>query len=238
MDEASLFDTIRRLLALGSSRCNEHEAQAAMAKAYELCARYNVDIAAARSASPIDDGWEEASGWTGDATIPFHVKMAAQIVEIFFFVRLVRITHFQKRHRKKELTLFGRKENVAIGQYVLTYLIRTFWQLWKARRRPAKHRRPYFLGVAQGLAKRLHEQRKAAAYAAPADAHALTIVQSDLDREFQAREPDLKPPQILDLPEIRAEEAMALLQGRADGAKIELRPAVNASQRRLLPAPA
>jgi hypothetical protein len=244
MTTDSLLDMIRRLLALSSSH-NEHEARAALAKAQELCLRHNLSLEEVEASAAAAEGWEESSGWIGGATIPFHVHLARMIVDRYFFVRTVSVTHISGRRgkpRQKELCLFGRSENVAVARHVLLYLVRTFWALWRdyRRRRTAGSYsgrtsglyRPYVLGVAQGLQVRLEAERTAAR--CPATAGALVRVKGELDRRFAEANPGIQTVRGPKPVRANLEGELAMLEGRHDGQTISIRPDLSQEQRLLI----
>ena len=232
MNDESLFDMIRRLLALGETRDNEHEAAAAMAKAEELCRRYNLSREEVHARTDSAGEWEEATGWTGGATTPYHVHLASAVVQEFFFVRMVHVTRLRGKARQKELSLFGRKENVAVARHVLLFLIRTFWRLWTVYRtgKSSRDRRIYQLGLAQGLASRLIKERR---QAKETEQNALVVVDAAIDRAYEQRCADLKPSRSKP-GRLKRHNRQALEAGRCHGRQIEIRPAVPQTKQPLL----
>lgn len=146
MDRESLLDTIRRLLALGSSP-NEHESKLAMAKAAELMAQHNLDQ---RTVEVATDGWEDKEVFVNGNGVPFEVGTICHILDDHFFV--FTYTKGMTYCRKRKVQVFGKPENVAVGEYVFAVLLRTFRQL--ARKQffiDSVARKNYFLGLDAGF---------------------------------------------------------------------------------------
>jgi hypothetical protein len=156
MTRESLLDTIRRLIALGSSP-NEHEARLATAKAAALMAQHNlamVDVEAGGTASVRDYCEEAAAVYRG--TVPMDVESICLLLKSHFFVMPI----YVRDGGARKIMLFGDRSNVQVAVHVYTYLLRTFRQLARARRVSASDRSAYYVGVKDGFKEVLDEQRK------------------------------------------------------------------------------
>jgi hypothetical protein len=184
MDHEALLDTIRRLLALSGSP-NEHEARAALAKAHELLARHNLDLAEVQAEPSGESFGDEVVSHGGRK--PAETLYVTAICEQFFFVRFISRTQWDagQQRRVQTLMLFGRKENLPVGQHVYRYLSETFVRLWReyCGKNPGcsqRERRTYYLGLFEGLRNRLErERREMTRQAARHDA--LVVVHREID---------------------------------------------------------
>ena len=129
MNHESLLDTIRRLLALAEKNPNEHEAQAAAAKAAELMRRHQIERSQVESA---------ASDWVEEVVeefrrVPLVVHVVSYLLDRHFFVE----SFYTHRRRaitgRSEIILFGKRENVAVAAYTYHVLLRIFRELLRGR---------------------------------------------------------------------------------------------------------
>lgn len=232
MTDNTIIETIRRLIALGSSP-NEHEAERAMAKAAELMARHNLAVAdVEREINAASQRWvTEDTDWTG--RIDFEVRAACDIVTKFFFVKVIR----EPGHSGKTcIRIFGDPVNVQIGRYVFGYLIETFRVLAWSKRIPRGSRNSYMLGLWTGLTRVLTTEREAICLENAASKNALVLVGNQLAVAFGAAYPRARTAR--SGRRIRRDDG-AYDRGVKDGAQIQIRkglggsasPSIGAGQR-------
>jgi len=173
MRHEDLLDTIRRLLALGQSP-NEHEAEAAIAKAAELMRRHNLSQAALEAVE-LDDRWETRTA-SETSRMPLCADIVGSLLLEFFFVEVV----YFRRDGKTHLVIFGRPHNVMIANYVYRYVLERCAALAKLRRIRRRDRKSYYTGVIFGYAKKLLAERLATA--TPISENALVALQSEVER--------------------------------------------------------
>lgn len=220
-DREALIDTIQRLLALSQSP-NEHEAQAALAKAQELMLRHNLSIEAVTAAEVNRGSWTEELVWQGRRP-PYEQNFVANILQEFFFVRVI-YSRWQSGHSVTEL--FGAPENVAVSRHAFVYLSRVFRNLWQDyRTRTCAGRaaaRTFYCGLRDGFRDRLRAERNCQT-AGNDSRQALTVVSEAIDVALAQRHGDLAPRK----PSTIAPFASAYFDGRAAGAEIRLQRAVD-----------
>jgi len=182
MTHDALLDTIHRLLALGRSP-NEHEAQAAVARAQELLLRHHLSMDdIALQARP---EFQEECVWHGRLRVPYHVRRIADVVQRFFFVRCILLSRRDPHTGwNRSVQMFGRPQDLAIGRFVLAYLCETFATLAESYKRTycagTSKIRSFHAGLADGFVDALREQRKRDVVTCPAG-HALIVIESELD---------------------------------------------------------
>lgn len=108
---SEIEDRIRKLLALGKGTGFDGEAEAALAKAAALAARHHIDLDRLRQEEP------------GDAVAAFTVqiktrratfgeRMAAQLCERYFHVRVIEVTYAEGAAR---MSFFGTESDILIA---------------------------------------------------------------------------------------------------------------------------
>ncbi len=157
-----LLDRVRKLLSLAQS-ANEHEAQSAARVAQRLMLRHNIDQASADRA----DGYTSrqlgrVTGRTSEAE-----RLLATILQEHFFVDVIWVHAFRPGDGRwgRVLEVCGRRENVALADYVHAYVSRTADRLWDEHKRAQgirgnRDRRLFIAGVMTGFRDRLEAQRK------------------------------------------------------------------------------
>lgn len=158
---------IKKLLALAGS-ANEHEAQAAAAKAMELATQHNLSIqqieSVAERASDSDPYVNKEEAF--QKTVSHEERVVAGIVDRYFFVRTI----WTKTKLGTRTAFLGRASNIEIAEYVAAYLVQTFNRLWKERRTQLKRQGfnvsggvkiEYVNGLAIAVRRKLEAQRAA-----------------------------------------------------------------------------
>jgi hypothetical protein len=218
MNREEMLEAIRCLLALGKSS-NEHEARAALAKAAELMARHNID--AATIGTPSGD-WSDRELHRGRRS-PAEGVFIGSILDPHFFVKSL-------RHRSKGewiVLAFGRPADLDVAEYVWTFLLRTYRELY--RRRRGLNRQDYYHGLTEGIIETILKDRRAAFAGDEAASRSLMVlegqvVQAAFDHYGPIHKPrQTRPPQTLD--------AWAI--GKIDGAGLKILPALRSA----VPAP-
>ncbi len=151
---------IGKLLALAGS-ANEHEAALAMEKASQLMARHNLQQIQEEAQSEftsliINTGCKRLESWQH--------KICAILLR-FFYVKVVTASLYDPLldTQHKTIELFGRQENVAIGEYCYAFLAGQLVSLWRQNRariggKGIRARNSYYLGLLQGFYDKLQAQ--------------------------------------------------------------------------------
>ncbi len=218
--DAARLRKIKRLLALAESP-NEHEAQAALAKANELLLRYNLDMAAA------DDAHERryCVRTLGEVTMRRSrvQKLLGVIISKHFFCEAIWVPSYCP-HTGREgrvLEILGSPDNVALAAYTYEELLRTAEQLWKKHKRAGgvrgdRGRRRYIEGVLFGFDEKLERERERMR-----EEHAL-VWQGDPGLEAFVRRRHTR----LHAEGLRLSGGSTFEAGRAQGQRLELRRAM------------
>jgi Protein of unknown function (DUF2786) len=183
MTSEQVIDKVRKLLAIAESTPYEAEAQTAMALVQKLLLKHELSMTDV-SDSDADRKFEAATVLVAPRA-PTETKFVAAIVRDFFFCFPVIDTTGDDGCSR--VILFGRRENVAVGTYVYTFLTRIFRALWPpyrvAHALPQRDRQAFWLGMQLGLAGRLFEERRKIQDAAggPAAKNQLMRLQADIE---------------------------------------------------------
>ena len=152
---------IKKLMALAASD-NRHEAEAAMAKAHELIARYNIDLFVR------DREQAYISVFAGQPALrhtrdDYHL---AHLLQTFYFVQGLWVSAYvlDKDKMGRVLEISGTRPNVAIALYVhayLQYFIDNRWSAYNRDRRLNRYRRTdYAVGIIQGFFDKLETEHR------------------------------------------------------------------------------
>ncbi|MEZ4392035.1 MAG: DUF2786 domain-containing protein [Polyangiales bacterium] len=161
-EEKQVLERIARLLALAGSP-NEHEAQAAMNAARRLMLKHNLDAGRAKAARGfVFRNLGEAVTRIDEAT-----SYIGTILAEFFFVEVitVRVWRVREGRHGSVLEVTGTPENVAMAEYVFSFLNHTADALWTLHKRQLgirgdKDRRQFRAGVMRGFWEKLGVERK------------------------------------------------------------------------------
>lgn len=155
--EAQVLERIAKLLALAESP-NEHEAQAAMNAAQRLMLKHNLD--ASRAQASRGYVFKHLGAPTG--RIDEAATLLAAILRDHFFVETITVPVWRTREGKRGsvLEVCGSPENVAMAEYVHSFLNHTADALWtlhkrKHRIRGDRDRRQFRAGVMLGFWEKL-----------------------------------------------------------------------------------
>jgi hypothetical protein len=184
---------IQKLLALSDS-ANPHEADTALARASELCARYNVTLLRR------DDRRPYQSLCVG---VPLlrrsrdNDQLAALLAE-YYFVRCVWIQAYvpEKDRLGRALELLGTVDNLHMASYVYDFVQRYIDREWHSFRRSKKlterQRVDFAVGVLSGFRETLARQRAGMAAADPESVALIVRDDPALEDYVQRRHPRLR----------------------------------------------
>lgn len=152
-----VVERIARLLALAESP-NEHEAQAAALAAQRLMLKHNIDEQAAKGERAYSHRQLGApSGRVGEAE-----RIVAMVLGRHFFVEVIWVPAFRVEDGKRGsvLEICGTPANLAMAEYVHSFLHHTAEELWRSYKkkqalRGDRDRRTFLAGVMAGFADKL-----------------------------------------------------------------------------------
>ena len=166
--EGGVLRRVRKLLALADSP-NPHEAETAMRTAHRLMLKYNL----AHLQEEGSDGRVESDAYgylhlgrpTGRSTEA--ERALAGLLGEFFFVQPIWVSVYRVEDGKRvnALEVTGRRENLAMAEYVYHFLLHAADALWKEHKRTHALRRDagrqaYRAGVIRGFADRWRNERQ------------------------------------------------------------------------------
>jgi len=163
-DDDRILLRIRKLMALSESR-NKHEAEAAMIKAYELMAHYNIDLIEQ------DKTRDFVSIFVGQPALR-HTRdtyyLSSLLVD-FYFVQGIWVSAWVAEREKmgRVLEITGTPENVVSAEYVYDFVknhINLQWPRYNKRKKLTLHRKTDFAtGIIEGFRSRLESRQAGAA---------------------------------------------------------------------------
>jgi hypothetical protein len=152
---------IKKLLALAESK-NRFEAEAAMAKAHELIARYNIDLTRHKEKHPF------LSVFIGSPALrhPREDYCLANLLQDFYFVYGIWVPAYVlgKHKMGRVLEITGTPHNLQMADYVHDF-IRTFidsrWSTYNSDKRLNRYRKTDFaVGIIEGFRSKLESSIK------------------------------------------------------------------------------
>ncbi len=157
--EDRMMVRIQKLMSLAQSR-NQHEAEAAMAKAHELVGKYNIDLVR------LDRKRNFVSVFLGKAMLRrFREEhQLALLLQKFYFVYCIWVSSyvFEKGKMGRVLEISGTEKNVQIAAYVYDFVNRFIEDRWRDYNRDLELNRyrktDFALGVLKGFAQKLERQ--------------------------------------------------------------------------------
>lgn len=238
-----LIDKIAKLLRLSASP-NQHEAELALSKAKQLAVENDIDLASVSTDTNAKETYAQDTIHFGGRT-PITGNFVCWIINEHFNTRII---HSGSRNMGKRIHFVGKTKDIQISIYVFHFLSQTFMSLWHKYHKdtgcPTRSRGSYFYGLYQGLDEKLKEaqaqaeankfsqlaQEKGALKANDiANAYALMVISNKEKLQEAVAEfyPNLcKGAKV----RINLYNDDALEQGREDGKKIEIKPAIGARQ--------
>lgn len=157
----NLLMKIEKLLALAES-CNEHEALLAMEKANYLIAKYNIR----RIEQSQEARYECLILNHKTKRIENYQRKICSILCNHFFVKIILSDLFDAEQccTHKTIEILGTSENVLIANYVYSFLLAQMHSLWQQFQRThhttGRQKRSYCLGVLDGFARKLADQKQ------------------------------------------------------------------------------
>lgn len=151
-----LMIRIKKLLALAASQ-NRYEAQAAMLKAHELIAKYNVDLL------DMEDTFDVASIFIGKPALrhPKEDYFLANLLQDFYFIRGLWVSAYvlNKEKMGRVLEISGNAQNLKLASYVYDFIQRYIhkqWLLYNKTKRLNRYRKSDFaVGIIEGFRSKL-----------------------------------------------------------------------------------
>jgi hypothetical protein len=218
-EHAQVLERIAKLLALAESP-NEHEAQAAMNAAQRLMLKHNLDAGRAKAVRGfVFRHLGQPTGRTDEAS-----TLIAVILKDFFFVETITVPVWRPREaaRGSVLEVCGAPENVAMAEYVFSFLNHTADALWALHKRRSgirgdRDRRQFRAGVMLGFWEKLKGERKSN------EANGLVWVGDPALAEYLRA----RYPRIRSVSRGGGQRGEAHAQGRAQGRELVLRKGVD-----------
>ncbi|MDR3153299.1 MAG: DUF2786 domain-containing protein [Deltaproteobacteria bacterium] len=179
-DEATrpVLERVQKLLALAGSD-NPNESAAALSAAERILSRHSLPPDAA-SGLPPEEAFRRLRIPLGTHRLCVRQSLIIHIMNEFFGVRSVYTWNYnpQTGEDERELELFGRPMNLAMGEYVWAFLNERCETLWQAYRPQARKlgekglsaRNAFINSLLEAFAKKMREGRKAADAAPPPSA--------------------------------------------------------------------
>jgi hypothetical protein len=184
-----IIERISKLLALAASP-NVNEAEAAMAAAQRLLLKHNIEVVEARTARGFV--WKhlgEPSGRTTEAD-----RILSLILSAHFFVDAIWVPVYRPLLGKRAsvLEICGTPSNVAIAEYVHSYLLHTGERLWREHKREKgirenRDRRSFLAGVMNGMRDKLKRES-----ASNASTGLVWVADAELQKYFRQRHPRVR----------------------------------------------
>jgi hypothetical protein len=159
--EDKILLRVKKLMALAQSQ-NQHEAEAAMAKAHEFIAKYNIDLLSR------DEDRDFISVFIGTPALrhfreEYHLS---NLLHDFYFVHSIWVSAYvlEKGKMGNVLEISGTVQNVNIASYVHDFIKRYIdsqWQKYNKDKRLNRYRKTDFaVGVMEGFNAKLEAQTK------------------------------------------------------------------------------
>ncbi|MBF0452604.1 MAG: DUF2786 domain-containing protein [Candidatus Magnetomorum sp.] len=186
-DEDRLLVRIQKLMALAESS-NQHEAEAAMAKANELMTRFNLSIIKENTPRDYD------SLFVGKPALrnSRELHSLAVLLNKYYFVECIWVQAYviEKQKMGRVLELIGTIQNLQIAEYVY-YFVRNFidaqWKQYNKKKRLSHHRRSDFAdGIIDGFQYQLKRQQRRFKRKQSSDNQALINISDPQLTEYKA----------------------------------------------------
>lgn len=158
-DQDKIMLRIKKLMALAES-CNPHEAEAAMLKARELIAKYNIDLLER------NEYREFVSVFVGKPALRHRREeyFLAHLIQDFYFVEGIWVSAYVvgKGKMGRVLEISGTVQNIKIAAYIYDFVIHFIHSRWTEYNREKKlthHRKTDFAaGIIEGFRSKLESQ--------------------------------------------------------------------------------
>jgi len=158
--EDTILVRIKKLMALAQSR-NRHEAEAAMAKAHELIAKYNIDLL------EHNEKRNFISVFVGKLALrhPREVYHLARLLIDFYFIEGIWVPAYvlDKSKMGRVLEITGTMQNIKIASYIhdfVGYYINSQWNTYNHKKGLNRYRKTDFaVGIIEGFRSKLDSQK-------------------------------------------------------------------------------
>ncbi len=178
MADEKIINKIKGLFALANdARGNQHQSEAALAKAYELLARHKLDKSEVVDFVRADETYIKGEGLAFEGRVPTEWHYISGIIEEFFNVSAVRefrsanytntVTKTGKHRIKGSdgvIWFIGKESDIAIAKVIYNQLYFQYKHLWNEYRSkfyaPTKDKRNYYQGLLVGMFNRLNAEKK------------------------------------------------------------------------------
>lgn len=188
MSTEKMTDRVRKLFAKAESTTSEHEAEALLARAYDLLAKYGIEEAVARSGNDTDSS--AIGSWTFTPTGRY------QYDQIILVNQAANALHCSAiRLGKDSLRIYGAKRHLDRVE-MLAGLLVTYMLAAAARVHPSRtdtgglgvvaYRKSVMIGFAVGVGERLAESEKSATEETADTKGTEVVLASDQRRAAQA----------------------------------------------------
>ena len=159
--EDKILLRVKKLMALAQSQ-NQHEAEAAMAKAHEFITKYNIDLLARH------ENRNFVSVFIGSPALRhFREDYAlSRLIQNFYFVYGIWVPAYvmEKGKMGRVLEISGTIQNIKIASYIYDFVkhfIDSKWHKYNRQKRLNRYRKTDFaLGVIEGFSLKLQLQNK------------------------------------------------------------------------------
>lgn len=159
--EDKIMRRVKKLMSLAQSQ-NRHEAEAAMAKAYELIGKYNLDIVAR------DESRDFISVFVGRPALR-HLRehyYVARLLQDFYFVHGLWAPAYvvEKGKMGRVLEITGTIQNIGLASYVYDFVqhfIDSQWNIYnKNKKRDRSRKTDFSVGILEGFRSKLESQQE------------------------------------------------------------------------------
>ena len=159
--EDKILQRVKKLMALAQSQ-NQHEAEAAMAKAHEFIAKYNLDLLAGH------ENRDFVSVFIGSPALrrfreDYHLS---KLIQNFYFVYGIWVPAYvmEKGKMGRVLEISGTIQNIKIASYIYDFVkhfIDAQWHMYNQKKGLNRYRKTDFaIGVIEGFSLKLQLQNK------------------------------------------------------------------------------
>jgi len=161
VSEDRIMLRVKKLMALAQSQ-NRHEAEAAMAKSYELIGKYNLDILAR------DENRNFISVFVGRSALRHFREhyYLARLLQDFYFVQGLWVPAYvlEKGKMGNVLEITGTIQNIKLANYIYDFIqhfIDSQWHAYDKDNKLSRSRKTDFsVGILEGFRSKLESQRK------------------------------------------------------------------------------
>jgi hypothetical protein len=241
-----LIEKIAKLLRLSASS-NQHESELALSKAKQLAVENDIDLASVSTNTLPEETYDRGTLSFGKRN-PITGNFVNWIISSHFNTHIVTSG---SREVGRRINFIGKPKDIQISIYVFHFLTQTFMSLWHKYHKdtgcPVTNRGSYFYGLYNGLDQKLKDAQAQAernkfseleseqgskASNGIKDAYAIMVVNNKkkLQTAVEKFYPRLRSTNII----INCSNNDALRQGREDGGKIEITPALGMRQSHLV----